>query len=638
MDSSFRASRPRLESFLNAEGSVEITYHVGIGAGSASKGNVIASCVSALNCRWSLMASEVVANVPRKKRTIPWLVAAVLLLLLGVCFFQLVGPDPPVIVSQQTTYIVEPLRADGMPDYERYVLDRYRKGVTPENNSAGPLLRLLFPNQVSPTDLRAIVAELGMEEAAPSKDALEVAVGETNRAVPWQWLFPRWTSEKNLLYLDAWAERTTGQAVWRPWTSDQAPPLAKWLASNKESLDLVLEASRRPRYFAPSPSLLNGRQDLLVNMVFPQRNNLLIVLTQSIREICRVLMARAMWHLGEGRPMDAWQDLHALHRLSGLLSQGLTFIERSCARDVSTMACYATATMLHHGNLTVDEARQIHNDLNRIQPVSGVAGSLEHRERIMALDALVYAGSTGDLEQLGHLDEQLGIIIELLGPKPSIDWNVVLREVNRAYDRLTGAGRIKNREARIKAMNEIESDLRAGMAASHVRELSDFVTGTFSRQERSELFANLIASDLLSSFKRGLAADDRANARLEITRLAAAIAIYRVSHDRYPEKLDELLPDILREFPRDLFHGKPFIYQRDGDGYLLYSTGENGTDDGGRYALTYFLESPPFDERGRTGRRPEDPNPEVALGGDDIAIRVPRPTFDSPKLVAPDSE
>ncbi|MEX2309100.1 MAG: hypothetical protein WD738_15990 [Pirellulales bacterium] len=560
---------------------------------------------------------------PPKKHSIMWWLGGFFFLLLLLFFYQLFGPNPPIIVSRETTYVTEPLKPNGLPDYEQYVLDLYRNDVTPENNAAIPLLQLLFPSQVSPTDLRAIVDELGMEEAAPSRDSLEVVVGETNRAAPWRWLFPRWTSQKNLLNVDAWAERMTGQAVWRPWTSDQAPPLAKWLASNKQSLDLILEASRRPRYFAPSPTLLNDTHDLLVNMVFPQRNNLLIVLTQTIREACRVLLARAMWHLGEGRTVDAWQDLQALHRLSGLLSQGLTFIERSCARDVSTMACYATETLLHLANLTVDEARQIHRDLIQLQPLSGEARSLEHHERLFALDVFVYVGSGGEPDQLNRLVENLDLIF---GPieSSSIDWNIVLRETNRGYDRLAAAVRLSDRAARTRAMKALEKDLRARLARRG-RTLSEFADEGLSRHERSQLFGDWFLG--LIEPQRALAAEDRANAKLELTRLAAALAIYRAEHERYPEKLESLVPGILKEPPRDLFHAKPYIYQPERDGYLLYSTGEDGVDDDGRNAQTYFLESPPFDERGRLGRNPAEPQPEILMGGDDISIRVPRPHF-----------
>ena len=45
-----------------------------------------------------------------------------------------------------------------------------------------------------------------------------------------------------------------------PWMSEQIPPLAEWVAANQKPLDLIVEATKRPRYFSPSPTLINNKQ------------------------------------------------------------------------------------------------------------------------------------------------------------------------------------------------------------------------------------------------------------------------------------------------------------------------------------------------------------------------------------------
>ena len=52
--------------------------------------------------------------------------------------------------------------------------------------------------------------------------------------------------------------------------------------------------------------------------------------------------------------------------------------------------------------------------------------------------------------------------------------------------------------------------------------------------------------------------------------------------------------------PDDLFSGKPLVYRPDDKGYLLYSVGVNGQDDGGRW----MDDDPP---------------------GDDLRVRMPMP-------------
>ena len=49
--------------------------------------------------------------------------------MLALFLYQLFGPNPKIIISPQTTFITSPLRPDGLPDYEKYMLNAYRKGI-----------------------------------------------------------------------------------------------------------------------------------------------------------------------------------------------------------------------------------------------------------------------------------------------------------------------------------------------------------------------------------------------------------------------------------------------------------------------------------------------------------------------------
>ena len=70
--------------------------------------------------------------------------------------------------------------------------------------------------------------------------------------------------------------------------------------------------------------------------------------------------------------------------------------------------------------------------------------------------------------------------------------------------------------------------------------------------------------------------------RFELTKLAFALAEYRARHGSYPAKLADLVPKYVAAVPQDIFSGGALHYTLQGDGYLLYSVGPNGKDDGGR--------------------------------------------------------
>jgi hypothetical protein len=75
-----------------------------------------------------------------------------------------------------------------------------------------------------------------------------------------------------------------------------------------------------------------------------------------------------------------------------------------------------------------------------------------------------------------------------------------------------------------------------------------------------------------------------AQARGQCAVAAVAAERYRLRHGRWPEGLAALVPDFLPAVPLDPFDGQPLRYHRLADGVVIYSVGEDGTDNGGRLA------------------------------------------------------
>jgi hypothetical protein len=109
--------------------------------------------------------------------------------------------------------------------------------------------------------------------------------------------------------------------------------------------------------------------------------------------------------------------------------------------------------------------------------------------------------------------------------------------------------------------------------------------------------------------------------------VAIALAVHRAENGEYPDNLEGLVPDILPKLSVDFYHAKPFFYQRDADGYLLYSTGENGIDEGGSNVDREILAGR---ELGTNDDSTEKLSAQIPAGADDLSIRVPRPPFKLP--------
>ncbi|HRD02445.1 MAG TPA: hypothetical protein PLP57_07370 [Candidatus Saccharicenans sp.] len=71
-------------------------------------------------------------------------------------------------------------------------------------------------------------------------------------------------------------------------------------------------------------------------------------------------------------------------------------------------------------------------------------------------------------------------------------------------------------------------------------------------------------------------------AMIDAARIGLGCLIYRNQYGKYPEKISDLLPDILKEEPLDPFTGQSLIYRTKEDGFIVYSLGTNQKDDNGK--------------------------------------------------------
>ena len=84
-----------------------------------------------------------------------------------------------------------------------------------------------------------------------------------------------------------------------------------------------------------------------------------------------------------------------------------------------------------------------------------------------------------------------------------------------------------------------------------------------------------------SSFKM-LAKAATTETRRNLVVAAIAFKRFELRHHRLPSTLGELTPDLLKSTPTDYMDGQPLRYLlTENDGFVLYSVGEDGRDDGG---------------------------------------------------------
>ncbi len=177
-----------------------------------------------------------------------------------------------------------------------------------------------------------------------------------------------------------------------------------------------------------------------------------------------------------------------------------------------------------------------------------------------------------------------------------IDWEPAFRNGNLWYNRIAAASRLKDRSQREREFDKIDEDLKAVKKSATAQ--AGLVAQVLAGKDPGKSVGTAIGSVMISlwtpAVRKVQNAADRDEQIQRNLHVAFALAAYRADNGRYPAKLDELAPRYLASVPGDIFSGKPLIYRPAANGYLFYSVGVNGQDEGGRW----FDDDPPGDDPG----------------------------------------
>lgn len=174
-----------------------------------------------------------------------------------------------------------------------------------------------------------------------------------------------------------------------------------------------------------------------------------------------------------------------------------------------------------------------------------------------------------------------------------VDFNAVLQRINRYFDQLEALPTLpagKRKELLVKLQADFntaaqEAQLEPTRNAEKFQDL-DENTSAPTRWMGSLLLVlwGMDPQSASSVTELGLhVAQQR-----DLLGLAIALELNRQKTGTFPEKLDELVGVYIREVPVDRFASGPPIYRRENNGYVLYSVGPNGKDDGGTESEKVF--------------------------------------------------
>jgi len=189
------------------------------------------------------------------------------------------------------------------------------------------------------------------------------------------------------------------------------------------------------------------------------------------------------------------------------------------------------------------------------------------------------------LETFGILDESQASskpLLDAIGDA-QIDWDIVLGMVRTVYNRYVKAWQAPCYKERIKSLSKIDEDYFKMESSledySSLKKLPEAELNKIS----SQLIGQTLLEYLCPSATGVCGALERNKMYSDLTELSFALAQYKAVHRSFPKNLDELKPKYIDAIPLDGFNNDAaLIFERKNDGYLLYSVGPNGRDDGGK--------------------------------------------------------
>lgn len=494
--------------------------------------------------------------------------------LLLVCAADDKPPAPKLPLGKDTTYVVGPLDKYGYIDYEAALNAELSKGITSDKNANALLILALGPAPEGGDGLPPAYFKWLDIPMPPKEGQYFIDIGAFAREQL------RLTQDQ----MDALYE-VQGRATQRVWVPKDCPPLVEWLKANEKPLAIVVEAVKRPEYFSPLASRRKeGESSNLIGALLPS--------VQKCRALAAALTNRAMLRLGEGKFDAAWEDILACHRLGRHLTRGATLIETLVGIAICQIASNATLAYLERADLSSKQALDRLKDLQSLRPIKPMADKIDIGERMMGLDALQLIRRGGDFNGPNKPSE------EDLKALNTIDWTPAMQSLNKFYTRMATAMRIKDRTEREKEFDKLEKELEETVKKARNPENADDINikklikdagpGKAAGQKIGDVLVGLLAP----AVRKVHQAHDRISQVEANLHVAFAMAAYRKDNARYPEKLADLAPKYLATVPGDLFNGKPLIYKPNEKGYLFYSVGANGKDDGGRW----YNDDPPGDD------------------------------------------
>ncbi|MHC4647957.1 MAG: hypothetical protein ACYTBJ_21045 [Planctomycetota bacterium] len=362
-------------------------------------------------------------------------------------------------------------------------------------------------------------------------------------------------------------------------TDEQKERLSKWVDENKEILDLVIAGSKKP-YYWHHYATKQGTTELIA-VLLPDLS--------QFKSLARLLQWRARLSAEEGGYEDAFRDIEACYRMGSHLKATKPLIEQLVGMAVKALATHTLRDVLGRYEIDAPTLAALQTNLEQIVAAEEFTVSFDG-EKLILYDEIQRC-FTEDRLGGGHLYPprvmQLGNIWDSMDSAQvdSMRWHDIVIDIISSPDTWPLAAKAlfahPNKHETIE-MADRYYDFWTKMThktPARIRAESMDPRG----QGMQIVKGNILLDVLTPAVGRVNELSHRCKTEVQATLTILGLLRHRKDKGFCPETLEELINvGYLKELPIDLYSDKALVYKKTDNDFVLYSVGENFTDDGGQ--------------------------------------------------------
>jgi len=332
----------------------------------------------------------------------------------------------------------------------------------------------------------------------------------------------------------------------------QMGELARWLQQHREALALMREATARPQ------CRFDTQWQSVVGVAFPHY--------PEMRSLARFENAAAAVASFQGNQAEALDRLRIGLVASRRASDAPLLIPLLVGVAMDAMVMRSAGYVVSRGPLPEAKARQLAEELGRVDHRRVFARAMQG-ERVCGLETFEMVKS-GSARASGWfygvctatLFSSREFLMWFYGTPAGPLLRPVLYQDELLYLRLT------------ERQEEI-----GGKPWREAQPLAKQLQADFD----SAPWWGAVTSIAMGVWSGAQTKAETAGARRDLLQIVLGLKVYRQRNGSYPDRVDALRK-LNWPVPMDRFSGKPFVYRRQGNSFLLYSIGQDLKDDGGR--------------------------------------------------------